>query len=154
MNDTIIPEFGENEDSSLRIKLDIYSKIEKCMVLHLSGYIDRYNCDYLSSKVRTIIDHGYFKLVFEIGGMGYIARGGFELFKKTRDELLLENGGVVLVGIQKKVLDVFNQLGNREFFIIHDAPRTIVFTTYSTRPTWIETLLEMGLPESPLYYQD
>ncbi|GHV61871.1 anti-sigma factor antagonist [Spirochaetia bacterium] len=119
-NDEIIAGFDGEKDENLKIKLQSVAEVEGCLVLYLNGYIDTYNSNYFQKQVGKVIESGFFKLVFQCGGLNYVSSTGIGSFTAFLKSVKPRGGDVVFLEIQPKVFEVFQLLGFAQFFNIKD----------------------------------
>ena len=118
INNDIVPEFDDEKDDSLKVKLQIVPDMDDCLVLILNGYIDTYNSNYFQKQVQKVIDAGFIRLIFHCAGLNYVSStgiGSFTTFLKTLKSL---EGDMILLDVHPKVYEVFKLLGFTEFFNI------------------------------------
>jgi len=120
INNDIVPEFDEEKDDSLKIKLQRVNEVEGCLVLYLTGYIDTYNSNYFQKRVLKAIDAGFIRLVFHCGGLNYVSSTGIGSYTTFLKAVKPRGGDLVLMDIQPKVFEVFQLLGFAQFFNIKD----------------------------------
>jgi anti-anti-sigma factor len=119
-NNSIIPQFDDDKDESLKIRLEKVSDIEGCLILALSGYVDTYNSNYFQKQVQRAIDAGFIRLIFKCGGLSYVSSTGIGSFTAFLKAIKPRGGDLVLLEIQHKVYEVFQLLGFSQFFNIID----------------------------------
>ena len=119
-NNDIVPEFDEEKDDSLKIRLQRIDSTKGCLVLYLTGYIDTYNSNFFQNRVNKAIDAGFTKLVFHCSGLNYVSSTGIGSFTAFLKAVKPRNGDLVLLEIQPKVYEVFQLLGFAQFFNIKD----------------------------------
>lgn len=116
MNNEIIPGFDDECDEGLKITLEKIN--ERCVVLHLNGYIDTYNSIFFQSHVTQAIVAGFVQLIFECSNFTYVSSTGIGSFLVILKTIKPRGGNAVLVNVNRKVYDVFKLLGFAQFFPI------------------------------------
>ena len=119
-NNDIVPGFDSEKDESLKITLQKVDRINQCLALHLTGYIDTYNSNYFQQRIQRVIDTGYVKLIFDCRGLNYVSSTGIGSFTAFLKVVKPKGGDLVLFEIQPKVYEVFQLLGFSQFFNIKD----------------------------------
>jgi anti-sigma B factor antagonist len=119
-NNDIVPGFDEEKDESLKIKLQKVDKVDGCLILFLTGYIDTYNSNFFQKRVTRAIESGYIRLIFHCGGLNYVSSTGIGSFTAFLKAVKPRGGDLVLLEIQPKVYEVFQLLGFSQFFNIKD----------------------------------
>ncbi len=117
-NNDIVPGFDDEKDDSLKIKLQRIDKLQDCLVLFLSGYIDTENSLYFQKRIAKAIEAGFTKLIFERSGLNFVSDtdiGCFTVFLKAVEP---RGGDLVMVGMPPKVYEVYQLLGFSNFFHI------------------------------------
>jgi anti-anti-sigma factor len=117
-NNSIIPQFDDDQNESLKITLQRVADIENCLILVLSGHIDTYNSNYFQKQVRRAIDAGFIRLIFQCGSLRYVSSTGIGSFTAFLKTLRPKGGDLVLLEIQPNVCEVFQLLGFSQFFNI------------------------------------
>jgi anti-sigma B factor antagonist len=86
--------------------------------LILNGYLDTYNSPEFQSHVNGLINSGVKYILFNLSGLNYISSTGIGAFTSFMKILKQKKGNMVLLGIQEKVMEVFQLLGFTKFFKI------------------------------------
>ena len=120
-NNDIVPGFDEENDESLRIKLQRVDGIADALVLYLSGYIDTYNSNFFQKRINRAVEAGYHKLIFNCSGLTYVSSTGIGSFTAFLKAVKPRGGDIVLLEIQPRVYEVFQLLGFSQFFTIRDS---------------------------------
>ncbi|MDY7027173.1 MAG: STAS domain-containing protein [Spirochaetota bacterium] len=119
-NNDIVPGFDDEKDDSLKIRLEKVDKVEGCLVLYLTGYIDTYNSNFFQKRVSKAVEHGFSRLIFNCAGLNYVSSTGIGSFTAFLKAVKPRGGDIVLLDIQPKVYEVFQLLGFSQFFNIKD----------------------------------
>lgn len=119
-NNEIVNGFDDEKDESLKITLQKAEKVEGCLVLYLTGYIDTYNSNYFQKRVAKAIEAGFVRLIFQCNGLNYVSSTGIGSFTAFLKAVKPRGGDLVLLEIQPKVYEVFQLLGFSQFFNIKD----------------------------------
>jgi anti-anti-sigma factor len=117
-NNDIIPDFDDEIDESLNIKLENAPGIEGCLILILDGRIDTDNSAYFQKHVHKLVQAGFMRLIFNCAGLNYVSSTGIGSFTSFLKMLKPKGGDLVLLEIQPKVNEVFQLLGFSQFFPI------------------------------------
>jgi len=125
-NNDIVPNFDEERDEHLKIKLQTVPNVEGALMLILTGYIDTYNTNFFQQQVQLAIEEGYIRLIFNCNGLSYISSTGIGAFTAFIKTIKPQGGDLVLLDIQPKVYEVLQLLGFSHFFNIKDAFDTAV----------------------------
>ncbi len=86
--------------------------------LILVGYLDTYNSPEFQSHINGLINSGIQTIIFNCNGLNYISSTGIGAFTSFLKLLRQKKGDMVLYGLQKKVVEVFQLLGFTKFFKI------------------------------------
>jgi anti-anti-sigma factor len=119
-NNDIVEGFDDEKDDSLKIRLDRIDKVEGCLVLYLTGYIDTYNSNFFQKRVSKAVENGFSRLIFNCAGLNYVSSTGIGSFTAFLKAVKPRGGDIVLLDIQPKVYEVFQLLGFSQFFNIKD----------------------------------
>ena len=119
-NDNIVPGFDDENDESLKIRLEKISDIDNCLLLYLNGYIDTYNSSFFQKRVQKAVEAGYTKLLFNCNSLNYVSSTGIGSFTAFLKTVKPKGGDLVLLQIQPKVFEVFQLLGFSQFFTIEE----------------------------------
>jgi anti-sigma B factor antagonist len=88
--------------------------------LILNGYLDTYNSPEFQNHINNLIESGARHIIFNCNGLNYISSTGIGAFTSFLKILKQRKGDMVLYGLQKKVLEVFQLLGFTKFFKISE----------------------------------
>lgn len=88
--------------------------------LILNGYLDTYNSPEFQNHINNIIESGVTHIIFNCNGLNYISSTGIGAFTSFLKLLKQRKGDMVLYGLQRKVLEVFQLLGFTKFFKISE----------------------------------
>lgn len=119
-NNSVIPGFDDEKVQALVINIRKEEWVEGALVLYLNGYIDTYNATAFQKKIEKTVDAGFRKLIFNCAGLNYVSSAGIGAFTSFLKTLKSKGGEMVLVAMQKKVLEVFKLLGFLQFFIVRE----------------------------------
>ncbi len=86
--------------------------------LILNGYLDTYNSPEFQNHINGIINSGIQTIIFNCNGLNYISSTGIGAFTSFFKLLKQKKGSMVIYGLQKKVMEVFQLLGFTKFFKI------------------------------------
>jgi len=117
-NDTIVPDFDNETDESLRITLKKIDTIEHCCLIEFDGYIDTYNSSFFQNQITKVFAAGYINFIFNCERLSYISSTGLGSFTILLKMVRGKGGDLVLAAIQPKVNEVFQILGFSQFFTI------------------------------------
>lgn len=117
-NDTIIPQFDNEKNDSLRIILEKINSIQNGIFVYLNGCIDTYNSNFFQNQIQKIINAGFKNIIFNCSALNYISSTGIGAFTFFLKEVKSNGGDIVLLEIQDKVREVFQLLGFLQFFNI------------------------------------
>jgi anti-anti-sigma factor len=117
-NNLIVPNFDQDEDVSLKIRLDRVDDLNNALIIHLDGYVDTYNSLLFEKRITRIIEEGYTNLIFNCLALTYVSSTGIGTFTVFLRLLKRKGGDIVLLAVQPSVLEVFDLLGFTEFFNI------------------------------------
>lgn len=106
-NDNIVPGFDDENDESLKIRLEKISDIDNCLLLYLNGYIDTYNSSFFQKRVQKAVEAGYTKLLFNCNSLNYVSSTGIGSFTAFLKTVKPKGGDLVLLQIQPKVFEIF-----------------------------------------------
>lgn len=119
-NNSIIPNFDDERDDSLKITLEKADSIPNGVFIYLNGYIDTYNSSFFQKKITKVVESGFINLVFNCSALNYVSSTGIGSFTAFLKMLKPKGGDIVLLEIQPKVYEVFQLLGFSQFFNIKD----------------------------------
>jgi len=120
-NNDIVPDFDNEKDESLTIKLENVTEIEDGLIIILNGRIDTDNSAYFQKHVQKLVKAGFMRLIFDCGGLEYVSSTGIGSFTSFLKTLKPKGGELVLLEIQPKVYEVFELLGFSQFFAIKNS---------------------------------
>ena len=92
----------------------------KTVQLILDGYLDTYNSPEFQSHINSLINSGIWLIIFDFSALNYISSTGIGAFIAFLKLLRQKKGDMVIFGLQKKVMEVFQFLGFMNFFEIVD----------------------------------
>ena len=105
----------------LDISLERADEVPGCLILRLKGYLDTYNGYQFQRQMEKVAAAGYTRLVFDMAGVTYISSGPVAGFVDLLKEVRSQDGDVVLVSMQPRVMEVFDLLGLIGFFRVADS---------------------------------
>lgn len=120
-NESIVPSFDEKHDESLGIVLERVADIDRCLILHLSGYVDTYNTALFQQRIGLAIETGYIKLIFDCVRLNYFSSTGIGSFTTFLKIVKPEGGDIAMFGIQPKLMEIFQLLGFSQFLVIKNS---------------------------------
>ena len=120
INNEIVPDFDDDRDESIRIKIQRVENLENCLFINLIGYVDTFNSNSFQKRIQKAIDAGFTQLIFDCDGLNYVSSTGIGCFTSFLKTVKPRDGDIVLLNIQQKVFDVFQLLGFSQFFNIKD----------------------------------
>ena len=118
INNEIVPDFDDDRDESIRIKIQRVENLENCLFINLIGYVDTFNSNSFQKRIQKAIDAGFTQLIFDCDGLNYVSSTGIGCFTSFLKTVKPRDGDIVLLNIQQKVFDVFQLLGFSQFFNI------------------------------------
>ena len=86
------------------------------VVVQMTGYLDTYNSKSVQDQVDQIIEEGVIYFIFDLTKMNYISSTGIGVFVNTLKRVRESKGDIILVGMQRRVSEVFELLGFATFF--------------------------------------
>ncbi|HIW36261.1 MAG TPA: STAS domain-containing protein [Candidatus Treponema faecavium] len=125
-NDSIIPDFDNETDDSLKISLEKAAGIPSGLMIYLNGYIDTYNSTFFQKKITKVVEAGFVNLIFNCAALNYVSSTGIGSFTAFLKMVKAKGGDVVLLEIQPKVYEVFQLLGFAQFFNIKDSLESVM----------------------------
>jgi len=120
MSKDIIEDFDNQEIDNLKIKIQKIKSIEGCLLFHLTGTIDTFNSEQFNNKINMLIDQGFIKLIFHCGNIDYISSTGIGSFTSFLESVTKKDGEIVIINLQSKNYQIFQNLGFTSFFEFGD----------------------------------
>ena len=105
------------KDSILLVKSETLED-EGIVVISPEGSLDGHTYDLLGKKIDGLIQHGYLKIIIDLGGVDYISSAGVGVFIAARSKASREKGSIVLLNLSEQVTKVFETLQIRELLSI------------------------------------
>ena len=90
-------------------------------ILKLVGSIDAATAAKLNTALRKELGEGRFNLVCDMAGVDYISSAGVGTLLAALKETRSGKGKLVLAGVQKPVLDIFDVLRFSPLFLFKDS---------------------------------
>lgn len=112
----IVPNFDDDSNESLKIRLQRVPNAKDCLLVFLNGYVDTYNSSFFQKKVGSLIEKGFIRLIFNCAALNYVSSTGIGSFTAFLKRVKPKGGDVVLLEVQPKVYEVFQLLGFSQFF--------------------------------------
>ena len=119
-NNSIIPDFDNDRDDSLKITLDEASNIDHGIIIYLNGYIDTYNSGFFQKQLTKVVDAGYYNIIFNCNSLNYVSSTGIGAFTTFLKMVKPKGGNIVLLEVTQNVSEVFQLLGFSQFFNMKD----------------------------------
>ncbi len=105
------------------MKLDITSK-DKFKIVSISGKVDWESARLLDHKIKTIIEEGFYHIVFDLNNVKFICSGGIGALIYNLNKVKEMGGAIYLISSNEYVNYIFETL---KFNIIFDK---YIFDTY------------------------
>ena len=115
-NNAIISGFDNEKNEYLQITLHNIEGVEKAISFELKGIIDTYNSQFFTKHLDIALNQGYKKIMIIMFGISYVSSTGIGAFANIFKNLRMVGGDLSLVGVQPKVMEVFQLLGFEQFF--------------------------------------
>ena len=119
-NNDIVPGFDKKRDKKLTICLQEIKEVPHCLLLRLSGFVDKRNRALFEKRISKVIDAGFVRLIFDLGEFGFVSDDGLGCLTYCYKQVQLKGGDMVLFKIHPKAYEIFQLLGFSTFFIIRD----------------------------------
>ena len=113
----VLPELSPAENESLRLSSEVIEGRDDCILVSLSGYIDSYNADYFTQRLKAIVSGGYVRLILDCAGLNFISSAGIGAMTTLRNELSRRDGEICIVALQQRLREVFTLLCITDFFV-------------------------------------
>ena len=120
-NHLIVPGFGDEKDQQVQLRLQRLPDVPNALVCHVSGSVDTWNSTYFQRQMEKCIGAGFPFLIFDTQGLNYLSSTGIGAFTFLLKGVKLAHGNIVIVGIQPRVLEIFQLLGFSNFFLFADS---------------------------------
>lgn len=120
-NNDVVPGFDEDTCDSLAIELQRVQEVSKGLVLKLRGQIDTYSAPFFQKSLKKAIDAGFVHLILLLYGVDYLSSKAVGTLIQVRQAALDRKGGVLLVDVHPKVLEIFQLLNLTKFFPYTDS---------------------------------
>jgi len=85
--------------------------------LSVVGNLDSSSAGDLEGVLESVYEHGYRKIIVDLGDVSYISSGGWGIFTGRVRQLREGEGDVVLVGMSPEVYDIYELLGFRDIIM-------------------------------------
>jgi anti-sigma B factor antagonist len=118
MNDDIVRGFDDEEMGGFAIRLANVPTVDRCLVMHCSGWLDLYNYNQFQKRVARAIEAGFTRLIFDLHAVSYLSSlpiGGLVTILRS---VRTRDGDMVLQGVQPRVCEVLQLLGFCQFFTL------------------------------------
>jgi anti-sigma B factor antagonist len=93
---------------------------KRCEVIKLSGRIDSEAVPTLRETVNPLLNNFKYNLVFDMSNVGFVSSSGWWVFIDTQKTCKKNNGEVVLVGLEERILKSLELVGMSGYFRIFD----------------------------------
>jgi len=90
----------------------------KILICNISGYIDARNSDQILQEVLEIVSGGYIKIIFNLEDTLYISSTGISVFESLKKKVKPQNGNIILINIQSRVMEILKMYDYEDTFII------------------------------------
>ncbi|MGN0729411.1 anti-sigma factor antagonist [Treponema sp.] len=120
-NNDLVQGFNDEKDGSLEILLSKIEESPYSILVTLSGYIDTYNSAYFQKQMAKLMEKEFKNIVFNCQNLNYISSTGIGSLTSIEKSAKAKGGEIVFVGVQPKVLEVFQLLGFSNVFNLKDS---------------------------------
>ncbi len=135
-NNSIIPNFDDEWDKSLKITITDEPKLPGVLQVYLKGSIDNYNTSFFENKLNKILEHGTYKILFKCASLDYVSSSAIGVFANYYPKFTSLGGTFVFIDMSIKVLEIFQLLGFTHFFnIASDLDEASVFFNAPVKTT-------------------
>lgn len=101
-----------------KIRTVICPDSESAVIVDLHGSVDPATIDAFDQIFDELIEGGHLRIIMDLGKLKYINSTGMGMMVQYYDQLSEEGGGLVLMGVQPKIMLVLEMLGLQELFPI------------------------------------
>ncbi|MCZ7646489.1 MAG: STAS domain-containing protein [Planctomycetota bacterium] len=102
----------------MSLTLEIDKPEAALSLIRAKGEIDHHTFETLDDELHRLIDDGVLRILLDLGGVTYVSSAGIGALVGAMSEVENGGGALVLYGIQKDVLAVFQTMGFTELFKI------------------------------------
>lgn len=93
-----------------------------CVVVHASGRVDSFTAPRLAEAFQNYIDHGFYKVVFDMAGIDYISSAGLRVMIDVQKNCKQsQEGELKLVEVPKRVSETLELAGFIPLFKFYDS---------------------------------
>ena len=104
-NNDIIPNFDDNKNDQVIVKLALVPSMEECIRVSLVGTVDTYNSQFLTNQLEKVLKTTSFKKIWlDMKGMYYMSSTGIGALSGAAKIARNINRRFVLSEIQPKVM--------------------------------------------------
>ena len=83
-----------------------------CMIISASGRVDSFTAPRLAEAFQSVMDHGQYKLVFDMADVDYISSAGLRVMIDVQKNCKISNNGELkLVDVPKRVSETLELAG-------------------------------------------
>jgi len=97
----------------------IEQKIEKCVVVSITGRLDTTNYSLLEKKLTDLIDKREDKILIECSKMDYVSSSGLRILLMALKKITMVKGKFVLCNLQENIREIFEISGFTNIFEIY-----------------------------------
>jgi anti-sigma B factor antagonist len=118
MNNDIVAGFDNELNQNLSLRLQKIDGIERSLLISAHGIIDTYNANSFLRRVGRAVEAGFVQLIIDMRGVSFASSTGIGAIVFLLNEAASRGGEVVLLGMQRTVLEVLELLGFARYFTI------------------------------------
>ena len=101
------------------------TEFKRCTLIKTSGRVDGSNAQELAQALKSVTAKGMYNIVFDMTEVNFVASAGWWVLIDTQ-KTCKPSGELVLVKVNKSILDSLNLVGMGSYFCIFDDVTTAV----------------------------
>ena len=94
--------------------------LDDVLLFSLAGQINGNNATSLEQNLKAQVDEALYRIVLDLSGVDYISSAGLRVVLWLAKQLREHAGALVLCGLRKNVLEIFEMCGFVDFLMIVD----------------------------------
>ena len=127
-NNLLVPHFDDEKDDSLNLILTVAKDVPKCLIIALTGYLDRLNEQFLRNQIEKVIASKYSVLILDCSHL-ILPDDSFLVLAKISHPY---KDKIMIVNLKERYHEFFELIGiAKDFVFKNNIEEALVETSFN-----------------------
>ena len=127
-NNLLVPHFDDEKDDSLNLILTVAKDVPKCLIIALTGYLDRLNEQFLRNQIEKVIASKYSVLILDCSHL-ILPDDSFLVLAKISHPY---KDKIMIVNLKERYHEFFKLIGiAKDFVFKNNIEEALVETSFN-----------------------